>query len=77
MGMVQNISINSFPKQGSYLHRRVRVCFHYDVSNTIGGRVVREDDEAPYLMIIALDDGRHVLSSECQYQPIAEEQKDS
>jgi hypothetical protein len=32
--------------------------------------VVRDDvDGAALLTIIRLDDGRHVLSTECQYQP--------
>jgi hypothetical protein len=33
------------------------------------GEVVRDDIEAPYIMIIRLDDGRHVLATECQWQP--------
>ena len=58
----------TYPKQGIYLLKRVRVCFDYDTSNTILGRVVRDDEEEPGLMIIQLDDGRYVLSTECQYQ---------
>lgn len=67
MAVVKNISLLEFPKQGSYLGRRVRVCFNYEAEFTILGTVVREDDEAPGLMIIKLDDDRYVLSTECQY----------
>ncbi len=49
--------------------QKVRVCFNYDTTATFIGLVVRDDAEAPGKMIIKLDDGRHVLSSECQYQP--------
>lgn len=69
MGAHDNISFDKFPKQGSYLLREVEVCFNYDTSKTISGVVVREDAEAPGLMIIKLDNGRHVLSTECQYRP--------
>lgn len=68
MGCVKEIDAENFPKQGSFWGRRVIVCFHYDTSKTVMGTVVREDTEAPGLMIIKLDDGRHVLSTECQYQ---------
>lgn len=69
MGVVQGISFDSFPRQGSYLGRRVRVCFNYDTGRTIGGVCIRDDAEAPGLTILRLDDGRVVLSTECQYQP--------
>lgn len=67
MGSVQNIGMHCFPAQGSYLGRRVRVCFHYDTEVTIGGEVVRDDVDAPYALIIKLDDGRYVLATECMY----------
>jgi hypothetical protein len=70
MGVVRNISLLEFPKQGTYLKRRVRVCFNYEPEFTILGTVVREDDEDPGLMIIKLDDDRYVLSTECQYSLI-------
>lgn len=44
------------------------MCFGYDTSNTLLGLVVRDDEEASGRMIIKLDDGRHLLSTECQYQ---------
>lgn len=67
MGVVKNISFENFPKQGSYLNRRVVVCFNYDTNHWIFGTIVREDEEEPGLTIIRLDDNRHVLSTECQY----------
>lgn len=47
--------------------RRVKVCFHYDTRQTVCGTVVRDDSEHPWKTIIRLDDGRYVLSTECQY----------
>jgi hypothetical protein len=44
------------------------VCFQYDTSRTCNGTIVRDDLEDPWQMIIRLDDGRHVLATECQYQ---------
>lgn len=67
MGCHKNITIDKFPKHGEQLGNQVKVCFHYDTDNWIGGKIVRDDMEEPYLTIIRLDDGRHVLGSECQY----------
>lgn len=67
MGVVDNISYDNFPKQGSYVGRPVSVCFNYDTSKTILGKIVRDDAEAPGLLIIQLDDGRFVLATECMY----------
>lgn len=64
------IDFDSFPQQGAYKGTRVRVCFHYDASRTIEGTVLRDDTEEPGRMIIQLDDGRVVLSTECQWQPL-------
>lgn len=72
MGVQSGITHNTFPKQGSWLGRRCKVCFDYDASNTVLGTVRREDMEEPGRMIIELDDGRLVLSTECQYQLVAE-----
>lgn len=68
MGVVTNIGFDKFPKQGVFLGKRVRVCFNYDTSRFLEGNVVRDDTEVPGLLIIRLDDGRYVLSTECQYQ---------
>ena len=67
MGVVSTIDAESFPKQGSMIGKRARVCFKYDTSKVIEGVVVRDDIEEPWRTIIALDDGRYVLGTECQY----------
>ena len=68
MGMHKNITIDSFPKQGEKLDKRVNVAFHYDTSNTLPGKVIRDDIDEPYETIILLDDGRVVRGQECLYQ---------
>ena len=68
MGNHPHIGHQRFPKQSNNLWRRVVVCFHYDLTNLIGGVIVRDDLEDPYQVIIRLDDGRHVLTTECQYR---------
>jgi hypothetical protein len=67
MGVVNAIDYESFPKQSDYLGKRTEVCFKYDTSHNVGGVFVRDDCEHPFLTIIRLDDGRHVLTTECQY----------
>jgi hypothetical protein len=72
MGVVKNISITRFPKQGSFLGKKVEVCFHYDTSKTIKGIIVRDDSEEPWVTIIQLEQesgvkGPYVLATECQY----------
>ena len=69
MGVVQNIDYDQFPSQGDLIGRHARVCFHYDTSRLIDGVIVRDDREAPWITILRLEDGRHVLASECQYSP--------
>lgn len=70
MGAIDSVSTDRFPRQGRYLGRRVKVCFHYNTKDTtVGGEIVRDDVEEPYRTIIRLDDGRYVLSTECQYTP--------
>lgn len=66
-----NPPIGLFPKQSEYLHRRVEVCFHYDTSRIVMGTIVRDDYEEPHLLLIALDDGHVVRSTECQYSFVA------
>jgi len=68
MGVHDNVGFNKFPKQSDRVGCVVRVCFNYDTSETILGRIVREDVEEPGKMIIKLNDGRYVLSTECQYR---------
>ncbi len=63
------VGFDTFPAQGPFLGQRVIVCFDYDTSRTLSGEVVREDAEFPGLMLIQLDDGRVIRSTECQYRP--------
>lgn len=72
MGVEVNIDYDNFPEQGSHFNKRVEVCFNYDTSRTIKGRMVRDDKGAPYRSIILLDDGRVVLTTECQYSILRE-----
>ena len=44
MGTVTNISLNSFPKQGSWLNKRVIVFFHFNRTEFIHGIIVRDDE---------------------------------
>lgn len=77
MGVKDNIDYDKFPRQGVWLGRRTRVCFNYDTSRTILGTIVRDDAEEPGRAIIALDDGRYVLTTECQHSPESESADDS
>jgi hypothetical protein len=67
MGVVKNVGFDHFPKQGTWLGKRARVCFRYDTANCIGATIVRDDSQEPFVTILQLDDGRYVLSSECQH----------
>lgn len=67
MGIHINIAHNLWPRQGAWLGKRVKVCFRYDTEHTIMGTVVRDDAEQPHRTIIQLDDGRYVLTTECQH----------
>lgn len=67
MGCVDTVKHDSFPKQGEWLHKRVKVFFHYETEHIKLGTIVRDDTEEPFRTIFRLDDGRYVLSSECQY----------
>ena len=71
MGSHPNITAEKFPRQGVYLGQPVVVCFHYDSAKTVRGTIVRDDAEAPGVAIIELGDGRFVLTTECQYQPLS------
>lgn len=76
MGCVSTIGYNKFPNQDHEfcpIGSRVLVCFHYDDSHQIVGEVVRSDSENPFVTIFKLCDGRHVLSTECMFQPIKQE----
>lgn len=70
MGVKENITATEFPKQGELAGKRVLVCFHHDTSRTVEGVVLRDDVEEPFRRVIHLDDGRVVLDTECQFQPV-------
>ena len=70
MGAHRNVTADRFPAQGSYFNRACKVCFHYDTTKWVFGKIVRDDSEPPHRTIIQLNDGRVVLATECQYQPI-------
>lgn len=67
MGCHKNIGFDAFPKQGKFLGRLVDVCFDYDTSKVIRGKIVRDDSEEPGTLLIELVDGRFVNATECQY----------
>lgn len=72
MGCCAKVTDTTFPKQGSFAGKRARVHFHYNTARAHYGKIVRDDAEerspgVPGLTIIALDDGRYVLSTECQF----------
>lgn len=70
MGVHASITAEQFPKQGSLVGKRVQVCFHFDSSRAFEGVCLRDDIEEPNRSVFHLDDGRVVLDTECQYQPI-------
>ncbi len=81
-GTHPKISRSNFPEQGKHLGKRVYVAFHYGddgqfispepwEAGTLEGTIVRDDVEDgsrghPRRTIIRIDDGRHVLATECQ-----------
>jgi len=69
MGVQKNVSHDEFPEQGMNFGKRCEVVFNYDLRNILMGTIVRDDREDPYITIIRLNDGRYVMSTECQYSP--------
>lgn len=69
MGVHSKIGVDRFPKQSTDVGTLARVTFHYDTSRDLRGTIIRSDAEDPWRTIIRLDDGRVVLSTECQYTP--------
>lgn len=67
MGVNANIGYGKFPKQGSWLNKRVEVCYNYDTSQTEFGTIIRDDEDAPGILLIKLDSGNVLLATECQY----------
>ena len=72
MGVHPNINFGNFPQQGPNLGRRAKVYFHYTTSQEILGTIVRDDIQDPGRSIIHLDDGRLVLTTECQFELLPE-----
>lgn len=71
MGSVATITASDFPKQGPFLGKRTKVIFHHGGPQLMG-TVVRDDYEHPWRTIIHIDDGRYIMSTECQYAPEVE-----
>lgn len=69
MGVHPNIGRGRFPKQGSWLGKRCEVIYDYDAVDRIGAVVVRDDAEEPWRTILLTDDGRYLLTTECQHTP--------
>lgn len=67
MGVHKNIGYDKFPKQGNLLYEEVMVCFDYDTSRLLIGKVIRDDVESPFLTLIELENKRVVSATECQY----------
>ena len=70
MGIEEKVGFDTFPRQGEYLGIEVEVCFNYDNSKKLRGKIVRDDIEKPNRTIIQLNDGRYIISTECQYAAI-------
>ena len=69
MGVHPNIAATKFPAQGNHLGAAVKVCFNYDTSQEQFGKIVRDDMEDPFRMIIhLLDENLFILATECQYR---------
>lgn len=67
MGQHINISATLFPEQGELLGKQVRVAFHHETQNYFLAKCIRDDIEEPFRTIFQLEDGRIILSTECQY----------
>lgn len=79
MGEHKNISINRFPKQSDWVGKDVEVCFNYDTSKKLNGKIVRDDMESPWEMIIEVEyelpyGKRCIKATECQYSIKEEKQ---
>ena len=66
MGVSAHVGYEKFPRQGKHLGLACKVLFEYR-GEGVWGTVVRDDLDEPFIMIIRLVDGRHVLATECQY----------
>jgi len=59
-----------WPAQGVLLDAAVAVIFHGDTDTEYLGTVVRYDITEPHLTLIKLDNGKHVLGTECQFREL-------
>lgn len=66
MGVHENISYDRFPRQSDHIGKGVYVAFHYDLTRTLDGVIVRDDTEEPGRMIIKCGPF-YYLSTECQF----------
>lgn len=70
MGCVPTITFSGYPRQTEKVGKRVVVVFHYDTANQVGAKILRDDAEDPGRTIIQTDDGRFLLSTECQFMMV-------
>lgn len=68
------IPMDVFPRQTEMVGQRAAVTLAYGDDTERWGTIVRSDAEAPFLVLIRLDDGRYVWGGrECTYNPFADE----
>lgn len=67
---MKNINYDEKPKQSDWLNRKVVVCYNYETDKTENGVIVRCDEVQPGIMLIQLESGFILRSTECQYRLI-------
>lgn len=71
MGAHPNITKDKFPAQGNYFGKEVELCFHYDNSQRVKAKCIRDDKEDPgYQIFQELETGRVILATECMWRPL-------
>jgi hypothetical protein len=63
--MAAIINLDNFPAQSPLLGKAVDVSFEHGRSARVAATLVRCDIEPPFITIVKLYDGRHVLATEC------------
>ena len=67
--LYENVTSSRFPEQcEGRLNRKVFAMFHDNLMARVEGRLVRCDTEMPFVTIIRLNDGRHILDTECIFE---------
>jgi hypothetical protein len=61
---IENIGASEFPKQTAKVGTSVTCTFGHAPA-TVAGTIVRDDAHMPFVTIVKLSDGRHVLGREC------------